>query len=417
MNIRAIRNIVLILVLVALSGGVGYRLGTNEVKTSWKGFVPNLTVTNRLPTTQQDADFSLFWEVWGKVSTIYVDKAQLDAQKMVYGAISGMVAAVGDPYTVFLPPKQNVQAKEQLNGNFEGIGAELGFKEQNIIVVAPISGSPAEKAGILAGDFILKVNNESTEGWTLPQAVTKIRGQKGTTVTLNIFHVGAEEPVDIKIVRDAIILPSVEWKTVSSTSSASLKSAAYIKLSRFGDQTDPQWDKIISQVTQYQATSSAKSAGIILDVRNNPGGYITAAVYTASEFLPRGTVIVKQQNYDGSVQTYSVERDGLLLKVPMVVLVNQGSASASEILTGAMQVAGRVKVIGHQSFGKGSVQQTEDLPGGAGLHITAAKWLLANDVWIQGKGLTPDVKVDNDVKNPSFDAQLDKAILYLNGKK
>jgi carboxyl-terminal processing protease len=169
-------------------------------------------------------------------------------------------------------------------------------------------------------------------------------------------------------------------------------------------------------VAAYQATASAKSAGVILDLRNNPGGYLTGAVYTASEFLPQGSVVVKQKNYDGTVQTYSVDHQGRLLAVPVVVIVNEGSASASEILTGAMQVVGRAKVVGHQSFGKGSVQQTEDLPGGAGLHITAAKWLLSNDVWIQGKGLTPDVKVDIDEKNATFDAQLDRAILVLNGR-
>lgn len=415
MNIKLIRNFVLIVCLLMLSGLAGYKLGTNDVETSWAGFVPNLTITNKLAPLQKDADFSLFWEVWDEVTRKYVDKTKLNSQKMVYGAISGMVAAIGDPYTVFLPPAQNKQAKEQLNGNFEGIGAELGFKDQNIIVVAPISGSPAEKAGIMTSDYILKVNGADTTGWTLPEAVSKIRGPKGTTVTLNILHQQTQEPVDIKIVRDSIILPSVEWKVVSSTASASLKSAAYIKLTRFGDQTDPQWDKIVSNVAAYEATSSAKSAGLILDVRNNPGGYLVGAVYAASEFLPEGTIVVKQQNSDGSVQTYSVDRIGKLVGVKMVVLINEGSASASEILTGAMQVAGRIKVVGHQSFGKGSVQQTEDLPGGAGLHITSAKWLLSNDVWIQGKGLTPDVKVDNDVKNPTFDAQLDKAIQVLNG--
>lgn len=414
MNLKLIRNLVLVLIVAALSGLIGYRLGTNEVKTSWNGFVPNVSVKNQLPPNSQQVDFSLFWGVWDEVSQKYVDKTKLDPQKMVYGAISGMVSAIGDPYTVFLPPTQNKQAKEQLNGNFEGIGAELGFKDQNIIVVAPIAGSPAEAAGIKGGDYIIKVNGESTEGWTLPQAVGKIRGPKGTTVTLNILHDKAKSPQDIKVVRDAIILPSVQWRVVSSTASASLKSAAYIQLSRFGDQTDSQWDKVISEVSGYMATSSAKSAGVILDVRGNPGGLLSDAVYIAGEFLPQGAVVVKQQNYDGSVQTYSVDHTGRVLKTPLVVLIDQGAASASEILSGALQVAGRAKLVGHQSFGKGSVQQAEDLPGGAGLHVTEAKWLLSNDVWIQGKGLTPDVKVELDDKNPTFDTQLDRAIQFLN---
>lgn len=417
MNWKFIRNIALLLALAVLSGGIGYRLGTNDVKVSWKDYRPTVTVENKLPKTNAPADFSLFWTVWEEMTQKYVDKTKLDSQKMVYGAISGMVASVDDPYTAFFPPKANEQSKSDLNGDFQGIGAELDLdKDRHIVIVAPLPDSPAEKAGVKAGDWILKVDGAETVKWTLQDAVSKIRGPKGTTVTLNIYRSGEEQPRDIQIVRDTIVLKSVEWKVVSSTASAGLKKAAYIRLSRFGDRTDAQWEKVIAEVDAYMATQSAQTAGVILDLRNNPGGYLTGAVDIASEFLPNG-VVVKQESYTGDVQTYSVTRQGKLLDTPMVALINKGTASASEILTGSLQVRNRAKLIGVQSFGKGSVQEAEDLPGGAGLHITIAKWVLANDVWIQGKGLTPDVVVENDPKNPTFDVQLDRAIQVLNGQK
>ncbi len=417
LNLKFIREITILLLLAAISGWLGYTLGTNKVQWGVEsGWTPRVEVTSKLPPSSTTVDFSLFWMVWNEVFQKYVDKSKLDSQEMVYGAISGMVAALDDPYTVFLPPKENKEAKEQLNGNFEGIGAQLGIKEDRIVVVAPLSGSPAEKAGIKPGDWIIKVNGEETDKWTLPEAVGKIRGPKGTVVVLNVLHEKGEKPEDVRVGRETIILKSVEWKEVTSTSSANLKKAVYINLTRFGDQTDHQWDKMASEVSAYLATNSGKVAGMILDVRNNPGGYLAGSVYVASEFLPNGQVIVKQVSYDGTTQTYAVDRLGKLLGVPVVVLINQGTASASEILAGALQVAGRAKLVGVQSFGKGSVQQTEDLPSGAGLHITSAKWLLANGEWIQKKGLAPDVKAEADEKDVTKDVQLERAILVLNGR-
>lgn len=416
MNWKFIRNIVLLIALAVLSGGIGYHLGTNEVKVAWKNYRPSVAVVNQLPTSKAPADFALFWTVWDEMTKKYVDKTKLDSQKMVYGAISGMVASVDDPYTIFFPPKANEQSKSDLNGDFQGIGAELDLdKDRHIVIVAPLPDSPSEKAGVKAGDWIIKVDGAETQKWTLPDAVSKIRGPKGTTVTLTIYRSGEDEPRDIKIVRDTIVLKSVEWKVASSTASAGLKKVAHIRLARFGARTDDQWNKVISEVEAYMATSSAQTAGLVLDLRNNPGGYLTGAVDIASEFLPDG-VVVKQESYTGDVQTYSINRRGRLLDIPMVALINKGTASASEILTGALQVRKRAKLVGVQSFGKGSVQEAEDLAGGAGLHVTIAKWVLANDVWIQGKGLTPDVNVEMDPKNPAFDAQLDRAIQVLNGK-
>ncbi len=413
MNLQPVKKIILLLVLVLASGGIGYKLGTNQVKVSWKNFTPNVAVVNRLPS-EKPVDFSLFWGVWDEVMQKYVDKSKLDSQKMVYGAISGMVSALGDPYTVFLPPAKNEEVKSELNGSFEGIGAQLGIKDNAIMVIAPIPDSPAEKAGIKNGDWIVKVNGAETAGWSLPEAVAKIRGPKGSAVVLTVLHQGDNKTKEVSIVRDQIVLKSVDWKVVTSTASGSLKMAVYVDLTRFGDQTDGQWDKVVSGINSYLATSSGKVAGVVLDLRNNPGGYLAGSVYIASEFLKDG-VVVKQQDYNGVTQTYSVDRPGKLLSVPLVVLVNKGTASASEILAGALQVAKRAKIVGEQSFGKGSVQTSEDLPSGAGLHITVAKWLLANDVWINGTGLTPDIKIVNNENDPLSDAQLDRAVAVLNG--
>lgn len=395
--------------IILFSGWVGYAVGTNKLSYSMKGVIPRIEVTSKEAPKNISADFGLFWSVWNELAEKYVDKTKLDSQKMVYGAISGMVSSLDDPYTVFLPPKENAESKEQLNGNFQGIGAQLGVKDKRIVVIAPLAGSPAQKSGILAGDWILKVDGKETLKWTLPEAVAKIRGPKGTMVILNILHEGEEAAKDIKIVRDDIILTSVEWEVVSSTSSAGLKKAVHLKLLRFGDQTDPQWNKAVSEIQGYLSTNSAMTSGIILDVRNNPGGYLAGSVFTASEFLPNGAVVVKQESYDGKVDTFSVDRIGKLSSVPLVVLINKGSASASEILAGALQIAKRAKLVGEQSFGKGSVQQAEDLPNGAGLHVTTAKWLLANGVWIQGKGLTPDLEATDG-------GELDAAIKLLNGR-
>lgn len=403
MRIKLLQNIVLVISLALLAGVVGYKLGTNEVKARWAGYKPVIEVVNKLPPGEA-ADFSLFWKVWDEVKYKYVDKTKLDSQKMVYGAISGMVAALEDPYTVFLPPRQNQEAKEELNGNFEGIGAQLGVKEKRIVVIAPLADSPAQKAGIRTGDWVIKVDGQETASWTLPEAVAKIRGPKGTGVTLQVLHEAADKPVEVKIIRETIILKNVEWQVRDKI--------IYLKLARFGDKTDPQWDLAVSQISAYLATTSGQTKGVILDLRNNPGGYLSGAVYVASEFMSSG-VVVKQQSYTGDVQTYSVSRQGKLLSVPLVVLVNQGTASAGEILAGALQVSGRAKVVGTQTFGKGSVQEAEDLPGGTGLHITTAKWLLANDVWINGAGLAPDVKIENDEKQPEKDLQLEKAIEVL----
>jgi carboxyl-terminal processing protease len=269
--------------------------------------------------------------------------------------------------------------------------------------MSPLPGSPAERAGLKAGDNILKVDGQETAGWTLQETVAKIRGPKGTVVNLEILHPGGMKPVALAVRREAIILKSVAWHPE--------KEAVYLRLGRFGDQTNVQWDQAVAEVDGFLATSSGKTKGVVLDVRNNAGGFLTGAVYVASEFLSSG-VVVKQEDYEGVTQTYSVNRRGKLLSVPLVVLVNKGTASSAEILAGSLAAAGRGQLVGEQTFGKGSVQETQDLPDGAGLHVTTAKWLLANNLWINGTGLTPEVIIEDDEKTEK-DEQLEKAIEVL----
>jgi len=294
-----------------------------------------------------------------------------------------------------------------------------------VIVQSPLRGSPAERAGLLPLDWIVKVNDEETFGWTIAQAVSKIRGPKGTTVTLTIVHEKAEKTNDVSIIREEIIIPSVEsWvksvsevKEISGLSGLSSilfspKRVGYIALSRFGDRTNEEWQKAVSDISKAEKTNSGL-AGFVFDLRNNPGGYLEGAVFIASEFLKSG-VVVTQVNSDGTKDTMSINRKGQLTTIPMVVLINQGSASAAEIVAGALKDHKRAKIVGETSFGKGSVQSPQELTGGSSVHITTGKWLLPNGDWINKKGITPDVEVKMDnLSIATQDAQLARAIELL----
>ncbi len=414
-----IRNILLVIGAVVLIGGIGYRFGEKHATTIIEQPAAVVGI-DALPSVR--VDFSLFWDVWQRIHTFYIDKSSIDTQKLVWGAISGMVSALDDPYTVFLPPKENKEFKDDIGGSFQGIGAQLGLKDGKIIIQTPLKGSPAEKAGLKPMDWIVKVDDTDTVGWTLTQAVTKIRGPKGTTVTLSILHDKAEKPTDITITRDDIVVPSVEsWlkqpkeiKEISGVSGVSKilgsnKRIAYIALSRFGDRTNEEWLKAVSSIVE---TEKSGVEGLVFDLRNNPGGYLDGAVFIASEFIKSGTVVT-QTNSDGTKDTLKVNRKGQLTDIPMVVLINKGSASAAEIVAGALQDYKRAKIVGETSFGKGSVQSPQELKGGAGVHITTGKWLLPNGDWIHKKGITPDIEVKMETFEATGDAQLEKAIELL----
>lgn len=407
--------------LVLISGLIGYYVGVTKITIDWRNFQPTIEVVNKEPPPSlSKVDFAPLWTVMDKLESTYYDRTKIDPQKFLEGAITGVVSSLGDPYTIYLPPVKNSDFKQGLAGKFEGIGAELGMKGNQVIIVAPLDGSPAKKAGLKAGDAILKVNSDIISGWSIGQVVDKIRGPKGTDVTLTVLSKDDSKPKEFTITRDTITVKSViSWtkkvkdieeinKKADGLPSAADEKIAYIRLSQFGDSTNAEWQSIAAQIDrEIQTQKDIK--GVILDVRNNPGGYLTDAVYIISEFVKDGAAVM-QEDRNGERQGYKVSGKGLLYDVPLVVLINKGSASASEIVAGAMQDYKRAILVGETSFGKGTIQQAEDLGGGAGLHITIAKWLTPNGNWVHQKGLTPDVKVEVDTKDPSHDAQLEKAV-------
>lgn len=412
--------------IILISLLVGYFFGINKVNYEWKNYKPQFQIVNKEPPMGVIAiDATPFWTVWEKLQTNYYDKSKLDSQKMLNGAITGMVQALGDPFTLYLPPVQNNNFKQGLAGQFSGIGAELGMKDKQIIVIAPLNGSPAEKAGLKPGDSIIAVDGESISGWSLNQAVEKIRGPKGTAISLTILHKDENSPKEIKITRDTITVKSVDgWvKPVdcsnkcqavdASKAKANSSEVAYIRLSQFGDNTNQEWLTLVNKLNaQIKAGKNVK--GLILDLRNNPGGYLTDATFIASEFINQGLPVVSEEDgIPGDRKTLNALRQGVFTNIPIVVLINKGSASASEIVAGAMRDNNRAKLIGETSFGKGTIQQAEDLGGGAGIHITIAKWLTPSGIWVNGKGLAPDVSVGPNPKDPSEDTQLEKAIEVL----
>lgn len=409
---------------VVIAGLIGYVIGVTKINIDVRNFKPNIEVSSKEPPpSQMNADFSQFWQVLDKIEASYYDKKAIDPQKIINGAISGMVESLDDPYTVYLPPTQNDEFKSGLAGKFEGIGAELGLKNKQIIIVAPLDGSPAKKSGIKPGDAIVKVDGQVTFGWSLAQAVDKIRGPKGTTVKLSIGRGEGEELKDIDIVRDTITVKSLTTytkqvkdiesvgKEVKSTKIADDK-IIYIRLSQFGDSTNSEWLKLANDASVRLKTEK-DIKGIVFDLRNNPGGYLNDAVYIISEFVKSGNAVL-QEDKNGDRASFPVSGKGLLYDVPLVVLINKGSASASEIVAGALRDHERATLVGETSFGKGTIQQAEDFGGGAGLHVTIAKWLTPDGTWVgngkNGAGLKPDVEVKVDEKNPERDAQLEKAI-------
>lgn len=410
LTLKQIRKAVLTIVLVLVSAGFGYWWGTHQVQTQKSKLkTQNWAIVNKLAPRDKNIDFSLFWRVWDKLEEKYLEKDKIDEQKMFYGAIQGMTQSLGDPYTVFLPPSENKQVQEDLNGSFEGVGLRLGFnKDKRLVVMAPLKGTPAEKAGVRPGDLILQIKDnekkidENATTLTLPEVVEKIRGPQGTLVTLTLLHEGDTDSYTVDIIRQTIVVPSVEVEFLQDGQ------IAHLKLLRFGDLTDQQWDQSVGLIINQ----GAKIKGLVLDVRGNAGGYLSGAVNLASEFLSKG-VILKQENYQGEIESYSVNRKGGLLEIPMVVLIDRGSASASEILAGALLDHQRAKLVGETTFGKGTIQESEDIDGGAGLHITTAKWLTPNGVWVNDKGLSPEFEVKNDPEKPDDDLQLKKALEVL----
>jgi carboxyl-terminal processing protease len=371
------------------------------------GQIPFLPTPNYLETSQtrvintdnpgqyRDVDFQQFWEVWQLLQTDYIDSSQLDQEQMVYGAIQGMTAAVGDPYTMYLPPVEDKRAEEELAGSFYGIGIELGYIDGTLAVVSPLKGMPAEQKGVQAGDLILHARDdqkgldEDAANWSLDEAVNKIRGEKGTEITLTLYRKNnGAEPFDVSIPRGEIVIPSVELAFVEHDG----KRAAHIQLSRFGERTQAEWNDVVTQILAQGDSVDL----VLLDMRNNPGGFFDGAIMVASEFVKSGTIVSQQGKY--ITKDYPVEGKARLADLPLKILVNRGSASASEIVAGALRDLKDTPLIGEKTFGKGTVQDRKQLPDGGGIHITVARWLLPEGDWIDHDGLPVDVEVSDDLE-------------------
>lgn len=410
MSSKKIINLLLLLSIAVFLFGSGYKIGEYQAQQSKIERVDYNIINSQFSkneTKLKNLNFTLFWQVWDKVEKKYIDKKKLDPKKMFYGAIKGMVASLEDPYTFFLTPSENKQSKDDLGGKFEGIGAQLGLKDNRIIIVAPLKNSPAEIAGVKAGDFINMVNDESTKKWTLTQAVAKIRGPKGSKVKLTLER--NQKEITVNITRNQINISSVDLTYETKNG----KKIAYLKLNQFGENTNEEWTKAVDEISAQWDKKEVQR--MILDVRDNPGGYLEGAVYLASEFLPLSKVVVKQESTTSENKTYYVVRNGRLKDIPLVVLINKGSASASEILAGSLRDYKRAKLVGEKTFGKGSVQEAIDLGEGAGLHVTVAKWILPNGDWINSKGIEPEIKVENKIKEGNTltredDKQLNRAV-------
>ena len=353
-------------------------------------------------------DFSLFWDAYNKLHSDFINPDQIDQQKIIYGAILGMTKSLGDPYTDFFDPTQAKVFQQDLNGSFDGIGVEVGLKKDQLTVIAPLKGTPGEKAGLLAGDIIVEIDGKNTSDMSIDQAVSIIRGKRGTEVTLSIFREGWTQSKDIKIIRDTIKINSVEWELKDD-------SIAYIRIYQFNQFLPADFRKISHEIL----SSPAKK--IILDLRNDPGGYLEVCREISGWFLKLGEIVTIEDFGKGKEQKlYKTDGNGIFSDYPTVVLINEGSASASEILAGSLRDNRNIKLIGEKSFGKGSVQEVVTLQDGSSfLKITIAKWLTPKGDSISEVGLTPDIKVeilDDDIELKK-DPQLEKALEIIRGLK
>lgn len=374
-------GVLIVFTVTSFLVGLIYGINKNEVVASSSTSLASTSVNIKGINSEakvKDVNFELFWDVWSKLQKKFVEKDVKDST-LFYGSLEGMVASLGDPYTVFMPPQKAERFQQDLSGSFYGIGAQLGMKKDMVTIIAPLPDSPAEKAGLKAGDQIIAVDGKDTYGLSLDEVVNKIRGkEKGTEVKLMILRSGKTAPHEYTIVRDNIIIKSVTWEMKGEV--------GYIKVASFNEDTAGLFDKAIKELTAKNAKS------LVLDLRNDPGGFLDTAVRVASEWVPEGT-IVEEKFSDGNVEKYTSNGTHRLVDMKTIVLINQGSASASEIVAGALQDYGKATLVGEKSFGKGSVQDYEQLPDGSGLKITVAEWLTPKGRHINKNGIEPDKKI------------------------
>ena len=393
---------VLIIVVVAFCFGVIF--GRN--------IAPSADTLLSLGSSKNKVDISLFWQVWDLLESEYVEKDKVSEENRMYGAIKGLVDSYDDQATIFLDPEETEDFNLSNSGKyFEGIGAELGYEDGAIIIVSPIDGSPAKAAGIRPGDYILSIDDYDVKnGDNVYEIVQKIRGEAGTKVKLEILHKGDLEPVELEITRGEITVPSMTLTYIGDK-----KDIAYIDIARFTEASlnewKSKWDAVVEDIDSKGVDK------VLIDLRGNPGGYFDAGVYAADDFLDVGKVISQQEDGKGNIQTFDSDSGGKLIGKKVVILVDEGSASASEIFAGALQQNDVATVIGSKTYGKGTAQTVVDLSGGSSIHITILKWLLPDGTWLNKENpITPDVVVENTTEDfiKGIDRQYNEALVLIN---
>ncbi|MFH1182821.1 MAG: S41 family peptidase [Candidatus Moraniibacteriota bacterium] len=394
------RHFVFYLVILGIvaSFGAGLVVGEETVRKSYLASADQ----NKF---RENVNLDIVFEAWKKLNDKYVGSVP-DNKTMVYGMTKGLANSLGDPYTVFFEPEKAKQFKEDLKGSFSGIGAEIGMKQNILTVVAPIKDTPADKAGIKAGDKIFKIDDTDTAGLAVDEAVALIRGERGTKVKLLLMSEEDSLPREVEIIRDIINVKSVDWELKEND-------IAYIRLSGFTEDAVKEFSEAAGKVKE----SPAKK--IVLDLRGNPGGYLDAAVDIAGFFLPKDTLVVRE-DFGGKhpANDYKTQYKPVLGDYPLVILIDKGSASASEILAGAISEQKGVQLVGEQTFGKGSVQEFISLSDGSTIKVTVAEWLTPKGKSINKEGIKADIEVKitaDDIKDKK-DPQLDKAMEIIKDK-
>jgi len=382
------------LVLIGAGFYSGFNYGTEKPKNIVIKGISNIEASGKT-----DADFSIFWQAWDLLRSNHIKGAELKDQDLIYGAIDGLVNSVGDPHTMFFKPDDSQKFAEDIQGEFGGIGAELGVKDDFVVVIAPLEDTPASRGGIKAGDKILEVDHKPVLKADINDTIKKIRGEIGTAVVLTLLSNGDTAPHEISLVRDTITVPTLKWEIKNDN-------IAYVQLFSFNEKAPYLFYKTAL------AVMLGDMKGMVLDLRNDPGGYLEVAVNIGSWFFDKDKLIVSEKFRSGEETKYTSNGPGAFKDMPIVVLVNKGSASASEILAGALRDNRNIKLIGETTYGKGTVQDLEALKDGSQIKMTIANWVMPSGYIIESNGLKPDIEVKITEKDiaENKDPQLDRAL-------
>jgi len=391
---RFFPRILLFVVALGLSFGGGVFVGARFLSSDGDSAL-------QLPPIlrAEEVSFATVQQVWDILNTEYVGAGGLDRTAIAQGAIRGMLAELDDPYTVFFDNKETSDFLSVLNGTFEGVGVEVALQDEGLVVISPLKDSPAQRAGVQAGDIIRAIDGTPTEGITLDEAVSKIRGPRDSQVVLRMARAGTE--LDITVIRDTITVPSVRYEQKEG-------GVAYIEIVQFSEDTAAEFERAA------QRALNENTKVVVLDLRYNPGGFLEAAVDVAGWFTPRNSLVVTEREGSGETRQHRAQGPSSLADIPVVILQNEGSASASEILAGALRDVRQAPIVGKKSFGKGTVQTLERLDGGTSIKFTIARWITPSGQEINGTGIEATNEVEENRETPE-DEQLLKALEVAKG--